>query len=60
MRFIFILVLVLFSVSTWGQSMKDLNNKDKIKFFFDKLSKDNMQLVDEFYDGKIEFIDSFG
>jgi hypothetical protein len=60
MRSIVIFVLVLFSFSTWGQSMKDLNNKDKIKFFFDKLSKDNMQLVDEFYDSKIEFIDSVG
>ena len=57
---IFILVLLLLTTTTWGQSMKDLSNKDKIKFFFEKLTKDNMTLVDEFYHPQVDFIDPVG
>lgn len=57
MRAIIIISLMCLSFSTWGQSMKDLSNKDKIKYFFDKLSKDNMTLVDEFYHPQVEFMD---
>jgi hypothetical protein len=57
---IFILVLLLLTTTTWAQSMKDLSNKDKIKFFFEKLTKDNMTLVDEFYHPQVDFIDPVG
>jgi limonene-1,2-epoxide hydrolase len=60
MRAIIIIFFLCLSLSTWGQSMKDLSNKDKIKFFFEKLSKDNMGLVDEFYHPQVDFIDPVG
>ncbi len=60
MRAILIVGLLLISFSSWGQPMKDLSNKDKIKYFFDKLSKDNMVLVDEFYHSQVDFIDPVG
>lgn len=57
MRALIIISFLCLSFSTWGQAMKDLSNKDKIKFFFDNLSKDNMTLVDEFYHPQVDFTD---
>ncbi|MBA2405869.1 MAG: nuclear transport factor 2 family protein [Bdellovibrionales bacterium] len=60
MRTIAVSFCLLISISAWGQSMKDLSNKDRIKFFYEKLSKDSLQLVDEFYHPQVEFIDPVG
>lgn len=56
----FTMFVLLFSLSSWGQSMKELGNKEKIQFFFDKLSKDNMSLVEEFYHPQVDFTDPVG
>lgn len=56
----FTMFVLLFSLLSWGQSMKDLGNKEKIQFFFDKLSKDNMSLVEEFYHPQVDFTDPVG
>lgn len=37
--------------------MKTMNQQEKIKYFYEKLSKNSMQLVDEFYHPQIDFID---
>lgn len=58
MRYIFL--LCFFTTSLWGQSMQQLSNRDKVKFFFDKLTKDNMSLVEEFYHQDVHFIDPVG
>jgi hypothetical protein len=60
MRVLIILCLLNFSFSSWGQSMKDLTLKDKIEYFFAHLSKDKMELVDEFYHPQVHFIDPVG
>lgn len=57
---LFTILALLISFSTWGQSMKELGNKEKIQFFFEKLSKDNMTLVDEFYHPEVDFTDPVG
>jgi limonene-1,2-epoxide hydrolase len=58
--YFFTLFALLISFSTWGQSMKDLGNKEKIQFFFEKLSKDNMSLVEDFYHPLVDFTDPIG
>jgi hypothetical protein len=58
-KMLFVCVLV-FSISSWGQSMKDLGQKEKIKYFFDHLSKDNLNLIEEFYHPQVHFIDPVG
>lgn len=60
MKFYFLFLITLASTLTYGQPMKDLNHKDKIKFFFDHLSKDNLSLVDDFYHPGVKFIDPIG
>lgn len=40
--------------------MNNLTNKEKTQVFFEKLNKDTMHLVDEFYDPQIEFVDPIG
>jgi len=59
MKIILFFMLTLSSFS-WGQNMSNLNNKDKTKVFFEKLTKDTMHLVDEFYDPQIDFTDPIG
>jgi ketosteroid isomerase-like protein len=56
-----LLMVCFFLISTaWGNSMKDLSHQDKVKVFFDKLSMENMGLVDEFYHTNVHFIDPVG
>jgi ketosteroid isomerase-like protein len=56
-----LIVACLFLISTaWGNTMKDLSNQDKVKVFFEKLTMENMGLVDEFYDSNIHFVDPVG
>ncbi len=45
---------------TWGQTMNNMNNKEKFKYVFENLNKDTMFLIDEFYDPNIEFTDPVG
>jgi hypothetical protein len=47
--------LLLISFAAQAQS-----HQEKVKYFFDHLSKDNMKLVDEFYHPQVEFIDPVG
>jgi hypothetical protein len=57
----YIILLIIFSsFSTWGQSMKELNHKEKVSYFFENLTKDKMHLVDEFYHADVDFIDPVG
>jgi hypothetical protein len=48
-------LMFLMTFSLFAQS-----HQDKVKYFFDHLSKDNMKLVDEFYHPQVEFIDPVG
>lgn len=59
MKFLALLIFLI-TFSTWGQSMKSLDNKGKIQFFFEKLSKENMSLVDDFYHPQVDFTDPIG
>ncbi len=57
-----IIILFLFTLSslTWGQTMNDMNNRQKLQYLFEHLNKDTMHLVDEFYHSDIEFHDPIG
>ena len=57
MRFFVTVLFLISSFCSWGESMKDLSHKEKVRFFYEKLNKDSMHLVDEFYDPQIDFID---
>ena len=57
MRCLIPFLFLSISFCAWGQSMKDLSNQDKVRFFYEKLNKDSMHLVEEFYDPQIDFID---
>ena len=60
MRFIIFLLSLTISSLTWSQTMKELNHSEKIKYFFDHLTKDRMELVSEFYHEQVDFIDPVG
>jgi ketosteroid isomerase-like protein len=60
MRALFLIMFMIVPLPTLAQSMKEMSNKDKIKYFFEKLSKDNMTLVDEFYHPQVDFVDPLG
>ena len=60
MRFIILFISLAISSLTWSQTMKNLSHKDKIKYFFDNLTKDKMELVSEFYHENVDFIDPVG
>jgi limonene-1,2-epoxide hydrolase len=53
-------VLLAMSSLSWGQTMENLGNKEKIQYFFEKLNKDTMHLIPEFYDANVEFHDPVG
>lgn len=57
MRFLVTVLFLVSSLNSWGESMKDLSHQEKVRFFYEKLNKDSMHLVDEFYDPQIDFID---
>ena len=59
MKIILFFILTLSSL-TWGQTMNNMTNREKFQFVFEKLNKDSMHLVDEFYDKNIEFHDPIG
>lgn len=57
-----IILLFLFTLSsfTWGQTMDNMNNRQKFQYFFENLSKEKMHLVEEFYHPELEFHDPIG
>ena len=57
---IILLFLITLSLSSWGQSMNTMTHKEKIQYTFEKLSKDSLHVVDEFYDTNVEFHDPVG
>lgn len=44
----------------WGQTMKNMNDREKFQYIFENLNKDTLQLIDEFYDPQVEFHDPVG
>jgi hypothetical protein len=60
MKIIILLISLLVSISSWGQAMKDLDNAGKTKFIFEKLTKDSLYLIDEFYSPDVDFVDPVG
>lgn len=59
MKIILLLLLTMSSLS-WGQTLNNLSNKDKLKYVFEHLNKDTMHLIPEFYDANVEFHDPVG
>lgn len=57
---IILLLLLTMSSLTWGQSMNNMTNKEKTQYIFEKLTKDTLHLIPEFYDPNIEFHDPVG
>ena len=60
MKTIITLLCLIWTSLLWGQSMQNLNNAEKLKYFFQKLDKNSMSLVSEFYSTDAEFIDPIG
>ena len=60
MRLLLLSAILLTTLSAWGQAMKQLGPKDKIIYFFENLSQDKMNLVDDFYHPQVHFIDPVG
>ena len=60
MKMIITLIGILFTTMLWGQSMQELNNADKLKYFFQKLDKNSLNLITEFYHPEVDFIDPVG
>lgn len=59
MKIILLLSLIMSSLS-WGQTMNNLSQKEKIQYAFDKLTIDTLHIVDEFYHPEVEFKDPVG
>lgn len=59
MKIILLIALTMTTLS-WGQTMNNMNNREKFKYVFEHLEKDSMHLIDEFYDQNVEFIDPIG
>jgi limonene-1,2-epoxide hydrolase len=55
MKLLISTLLFLITFSAFAQT-----NQDKVKIFFDTLSKDNMKPIDVFYHPQVEFIDPVG
>ncbi len=51
---------LLFTTLTWGQNLKTLTNPQKVEYFYNNSSKENMSLVTEFYHPDAEFTDPVG
>ena len=59
MKIILLIALTITSIS-WGQTMNNLNNREKFQYVFQHLDKNSMHLIDEFYDENIQFYDPVG
>jgi ketosteroid isomerase-like protein len=57
---IILLLTLIMSATCWGQPMNQMSNKEKVEYTFQKLDKNSMHLVDEFYHEDIEFHDPVG
>jgi hypothetical protein len=57
---IILLLLLTMSSLTWGQTMNNMSNKEKTQYIFEKLNKDTLHLIAEFYDTNVEFHDPVG
>lgn len=57
---IILLLLLTMSSLTWGQTMNNMSNKEKTQHIFEKLNKDTLHLIPEFYDANVEFHDPVG
>ncbi len=51
---------ILLSSFAWGQTMNNMTNKEKFQYIFEKLTKDSLYLIDEFYHPDVEFHDPIG
>jgi ketosteroid isomerase-like protein len=45
---------------SWGQTLDTMTNKEKFQCVFEKLSKETMHLIPEFYSENVEFVDPVG
>ncbi len=59
MKIILLILLTMSSIS-WGQTMNNMSNKVKTQYIFEKLTKNTLHLIPEFYDTNIEFHDPVG
>lgn len=59
MKIILAIILTMSSIA-WGQDMNNMNNKQKFQYIFEKLNKDTLHLIKEFYDPQVEFHDPVG
>lgn len=57
---IILLILLTMSSLSWGQTLNNMTNKEKFQYVFEKLSKDSMHLIPEFYAEDVEFVDPVG
>jgi ketosteroid isomerase-like protein len=57
-----IILLIALSLSslTWGQTMNNMTNKEKFQYIFEKLDKNSLHLIEEFYAPDVEFHDPVG
>jgi hypothetical protein len=55
MKVLFLTLVLFSSLPVFSQT-----NALKIQYFFDRLTKDNLALVDEFYHAEVDFIDPVG
>lgn len=53
----FLLFFFVLSSNVFAESMTSLNQKEKIIYFFQNLTKDKLYLVNEFYHPQVKFID---
>ena len=60
MKTIITLLSILWTTMLWGQSMQQLNNAEKLRYLFEKLDKNSLNLVTEFYHADVDFIDPVG
>lgn len=60
MKTIIALIMTVLTMNVWGQEMNNMSNKDKMKYIFEKLNKDTMHLIDEFYHPQVDFTDPVG
>lgn len=57
---IILLILLTMSSLSWGQTLNTMTNKEKFQHVFEKLNKDTMHLIPEFYAEDVEFHDPVG
>jgi len=57
---IILMILLTMSSLSWGQTLNTMTNREKFQFVFEKLNKDSMHLIPEFYADDVEFVDPVG